>query len=700
MTEPDTTQKVSQPKASSDLVSTQADQGSEVTLTHVEAESGSFHASSAVPTHIAVGTCLDAYEMVEKLGEGGMGAVWKARHVKLDKFVALKILPQNLTSDPEIVRRFEREMRAVGKIEHPHVVRAMDAREVGGVHFLVMEYVDGIDLSKHVKLRGPRSVSDACVMVRHAALGLAAAHAQGLIHRDVKPSNLLLSKEGQVKVLDLGLARLMTEEPELRQLTQSGQLLGTPDYMAPEQWDDTHAVDHRVDLYALGCTFYFLLAGRAPFGDDRHTTLKQKLKAHVLEAPPRLRDVRPEVPEDLDQLYGRLMAKEPSQRLSSAAEVASRLKEIVVRLNTKSAPARGVESVTPTRDGVFEDAPHRFGYSCSVCGTRMDFASTQIGEQGTCPDCFTVFEIPAPGPRSARTSSTGGELRPPDRLDLEAPRDDSGRPNSSDSLKQQAELLLKKAALELESLEREKELDGTFSETAVRSFFQFLAAPSTISRIVLLSMMGSVALAFAALATRIEGGGAYGLRDAMIFVGTAVTLGLWFTVLSAHALALLQNPAERVGEVENWPGVNFWKWRGAPFQLGLAIGLAVFPGLLLSAPLTFLGVSAWLVGILIPMSLIAFLPIILLSMLHQQSWFAAYSNEVWCKMRRASSATITFYQGATLMGIIAWMTLMVTWFGQPLLAVPQAAILVMLAFLYFRLLAWLTQAMENVREEP
>ncbi|MFO0870352.1 MAG: serine/threonine-protein kinase [Pirellulales bacterium] len=339
MTDSNSTHGAAQPNTSPAVSPTQAGQAQEPTLGAPASPPASPAADSPLPK-LAVGSRLDTYELVEKLGEGGMGSVWKARHIKLDKYVALKVLPVHLTQDPEAVRRFEREMRAVGKLDDPHVVRAMDAGEVGALHYLVMEYVEGVDLSKHVKVRGPRSVADACVMVRHAALGLAAAHAQGLIHRDVKPSNLLLSKQGQVKVLDLGLARLLAEGPEARQLTQSGQVLGTPDFMAPEQWDDTHAVDHRADLYALGCTLCFLLTGRAPFGDDRHSTMGQKMKGHVLEAPPRLRDLRPEVPEELDELYAQLMVKEPAQRLASATEVASRLKDIAQRCPAKTTQGR------------------------------------------------------------------------------------------------------------------------------------------------------------------------------------------------------------------------------------------------------------------------------------------------------------------------------------------------------------------------
>ena len=152
------------------------------------------------PTRAQPATHLGPYQLIELLGQGGMGTVWKARHTKLDKLVALKLLPPHLMTDPEAVNRFEREMKAVGKLEHPHIVRAMDAGQADGAHYLVMEYIEGTDLSRLVKTRGPRSVAEACQMVRHAALGLAHAHEHGLVHRDIKPSNLLLSKKGLVKM--------------------------------------------------------------------------------------------------------------------------------------------------------------------------------------------------------------------------------------------------------------------------------------------------------------------------------------------------------------------------------------------------------------------------------------------------------------------------------------------------------------------
>lgn len=273
---------------------------------------------------------LGLYELIEKIGQGGMGAVWKARHTKLDKLVAVKVLPQHLMMDAGAVSRFEREMKAVGKLEHPHIVRAMDAGHADGIHYLVMEYIEGTDLARLVKSRGPRSVPEACQMVRHAALGLAHAHEHGLVHRDIKPSNLLLSKKGQVKILDLGLARLQSERTnEDVSLTMQGEVMGTPDYMAPEQWHSAHSAGPAADLYALGCTLYHLLTGHPPFADKDHSTYADKMKAHLCESPPRLRELRSDTPEEVEVLCQRLLAKNADERCNSAKELAQQLQDLL-----------------------------------------------------------------------------------------------------------------------------------------------------------------------------------------------------------------------------------------------------------------------------------------------------------------------------------------------------------------------------------
>ncbi len=203
--------------------------------------------------------------------------------------VAIKVLSAAVTHEPEAIARFEREMKAVGKLNHPNIVQAYDAGEVNGTHYLAMEYIDGTDLKKLVNDRGPMSVVNACQAIRQAALALASAHEAGLVHRDIKPSNLLLTKSGQIKLLDLGLARLAGEAAtNTSDLTTEGESFGTPDYMAPEQWEDAHSADARTDLYALGCTLFFLLTGRTPFGSDAHRTAANKMKSHLLDPVPDL----------------------------------------------------------------------------------------------------------------------------------------------------------------------------------------------------------------------------------------------------------------------------------------------------------------------------------------------------------------------------------------------------------------------------
>jgi serine/threonine protein kinase len=201
---------------------------------------------SQQPTGVWSGIAqLGEYKLLEKLGEGGMGAVYKAMHTKLGRLVALKILSRERVWDDRAVARFEREMRAAGAVDHPNVVRATDAREVDGIRLLAMEFVDGLDLTALVRRCHPLPVADVCELIRQAAMGLQAAHEHGLVHRDVKPSNLMFSRQGQVKLLDLGLARFALDSPRAMEVTSSDQTVGTIEYMAPEQFSDSHAVDIR-----------------------------------------------------------------------------------------------------------------------------------------------------------------------------------------------------------------------------------------------------------------------------------------------------------------------------------------------------------------------------------------------------------------------------------------------------------------------
>jgi serine/threonine-protein kinase len=295
---------------------------------------------------------LGPYQLLEPLAEGGMGTVFKARHPLMKRVVALKVIRGKRLTAPDAVRRFEREIVAAGKLSHPNVVIAHDAVRAGDTLLLVMEYVEGTDLGKLMRQGGPLPVALACDYVRQAALGLEHAHKAGLVHRDIKPSNLLLAAGARVvKVLDLGLALLAGPEESATALTEEGTVVGTPDYMAPEQASHAHAVDHRADIYSLGCTLYALLAGQPPFAGG---TLTQKIAAHLHSEPAPLAGRRRDLPAGLPAVLGRMMAKKPPDRYRTAAEVAAVLEPFcpppsaLPSTVTRTLPSAATQDSAPT----------------------------------------------------------------------------------------------------------------------------------------------------------------------------------------------------------------------------------------------------------------------------------------------------------------------------------------------------------------
>ncbi len=282
-------------------------------------------AESAKPAWQPASKELGVYELLRPLGRGGMGAVYLANHRQLHKQVAIKLLPVMSAEDSDVRARFQREIRVVGKLNHPSIVAATDAGEIEGTQFLVMEYVPGMDLSRLARLLGKLPVADACELMRQVALGLSCAHAEGVVHRDVKPSNLMLDETGRIRILDFGLAQLSYWDEAGIELTSVGQLMGTLDYMAPEQAELCGGVDYRADLYALGATLFRLLCGRPPLAAAPNQSPLEKLRLLSNHQPPKLDTLCPEAPPELVKLVASLLAHSPQDRPASAAHVAEEL---------------------------------------------------------------------------------------------------------------------------------------------------------------------------------------------------------------------------------------------------------------------------------------------------------------------------------------------------------------------------------------
>jgi WD40 repeat protein/serine/threonine protein kinase len=318
---------------------------------------------------------LGSYVLLDLLGEGGMGAVYKARNWKLGQVVAVKLIRKERLANTNAVKRFRREIRVSAQLEHPNIVHTLDADEVGGTHVLVMEYVDGgQDLHKLVRAEGRLPIDQACRFLQQAAMGLQHAFECGLVHRDIKPHNLLRSlasghaslartarttgaglvtnNEGLIKILDFGLARLGEADDDSSTLTQEGSVMGTLDYLAPEQARDSHTADIRSDLYSLGCTMYFMLTGQAPFPGG--SALEKMYKHQFGEATP-LVILRPETPSAVAHIVGKLMAKRPEDRYRAPAELALDL-EAFLAGRAVSASATPASKVPPVHSSVVSES--------------------------------------------------------------------------------------------------------------------------------------------------------------------------------------------------------------------------------------------------------------------------------------------------------------------------------------------------------
>ncbi|MCX6906661.1 MAG: bifunctional serine/threonine-protein kinase/formylglycine-generating enzyme family protein, partial [Verrucomicrobia bacterium] len=292
------------------------------------------------------GQTFAGFEVVAKLGQGGMGAVYKARQPLLDRFVALKVMSQQLSGDPAYVARFIREAASAAKLSHPNMVQVFTAGEQGGVYYIVMEFIEGESLSQRLKRVGVIEPVEAIAITLYVAQALQVAWNKAqLIHRDIKPDNIFLSKDGEVKVGDLGLAKSVGAEST--EMTQSGMMMGSPHYMSPEQAHASKETDFRTDIYSLGCTLYQLLTGMTPYQADDALGLILK---HVNEPAPDLQAILPSCPQPLVALVNKMMAKDRNARHASYDELIAELWQVSDIIGQQQAAATAV--MTPTAEHV------------------------------------------------------------------------------------------------------------------------------------------------------------------------------------------------------------------------------------------------------------------------------------------------------------------------------------------------------------
>ena len=320
---------------------------------------------------------LGNYVILDQLGQGGMGMVLKAEHKRMRRIVALKVLSPHVTKTSESVARFQREVMAAAQLRHPNIVAADDADEANGTHFLVMEFVEGRDLSATVRAHGALSPGLASQYILQAARGLEYAHQKGIVHRDIKPHNLMLDATGTVKILDMGLARFESADDDLEQLTSTGQIMGTVDYMAPEQALDTKQADARADIYALGVTLWYLLTGRIVYSGD---SVMAKLLAHRESPIPSLVAACPAASPELEKVFARMVAKQPEDRYQSMREVIADL-QLCLGIAT-AAPSVASEPDGDTRLNAF------LGNLAQSAGSRVatkGFATKTVSKKQAAP---------------------------------------------------------------------------------------------------------------------------------------------------------------------------------------------------------------------------------------------------------------------------------------------------------------------------
>ena len=359
------------------------------------------------------GFTIGKYKVLERIGSGGHSTVYLCEHLTVKRRVAIKVLPTAKAENPAALARFYREARAAGALDHVNLVKAHDIDQDNGLHFLVMEYVDGSNLQELVSRFGPLTIERSANYIRQAAQGLQAAHAAGLVHRDIKPANILIDRQGLIRVLDLGLARFFSDQNDPLTLKYDhNNVLGTADYVAPEQALNSHDVDIRADIYSLGGTFYFLLAGQPLFPGGQIT---QKLIWHQTRQPKPLRELRPDVPEELAAIVERMIEKDPNNRYQTPGEVIEALAEW---------------TATPLLPPTDAEMPRLSPAARAAAVAEADSGSNLGGSgsaAGLVPRSVASLDVP-PRPRSLAnlatnvfSPSTAAPLRPRTMMEMPTP---------------------------------------------------------------------------------------------------------------------------------------------------------------------------------------------------------------------------------------------------------------------------------------